>query len=49
MFVEEPGAFFVELVAGAEEAEAGGESGVGQDFIAQLAGKSDEGDWHFRR
>ena len=45
--IEEWGAFFVELAAGAEEGEAGGEGGVVEDFIAELAGKSEEGAGRF--
>ena len=49
MSVEERGAFFVELTAGAEEGEVGREGGVGVDFIAELAGKIEEGEGCFRR
>ena len=49
MFVEERGALFVELAAGAEEGEAGREGGVGVNFIAELTGKGEEGEGHFRR
>ena len=46
VFVEVRGAFFVELAAGEEEGEAGGEGNVGVDFVAEFAGESEEGGWH---
>ena len=47
MFVEEPGAFFFELVAGEQEGEIGLKSDVSEDLVAEFAGKSQQSDWHF--
>ncbi len=42
VFVEERGAFFVDLAAGEKKVEVGGESEVDVDLVAKFAGKSEK-------
>ena len=46
VFVEERGAFCVHLVIGTQEGKARRKGEVKVDFVAELAGESEEGDWH---
>ena len=46
VFVEERGAFVVELAAGEQESEVGGKGNVSVYFVPEFAGESEECGWH---
>lgn len=46
VFVDEWGAFFVELAAGMQEGEAGRKGNMNVYFVSEFAGESEECGWH---
>lgn len=46
IFVDERGAFFLELAAGVQEGEAGGKGNISVDLVPEFTGESEQCGWH---